>query len=132
MSPRLPKSKLPGRVAAALQAGVAVLVVEPARLGVREHLVGLGDLTEAGLGVGLLRDVRMELLRELAERLLDLRVARATLDAEQLVEVSFRRRHRCQGRWCGGLGCAQLSSYATSTSRESSSAAARTVRTAFA
>ena len=40
---------------------MAVAVVELARLGVREHLVRLGDLAEAHLGVRFLGDVGMEL-----------------------------------------------------------------------
>ena len=49
------------REAARAQAGVAVAVVERARLGVREHLVRLGHLAEARFGVGLGRDVGMQL-----------------------------------------------------------------------
>ncbi len=81
------------RVAAAPQSGVPVAVVELPRLGLREHLVRLGDGAEALLRVRLLRDVRMQLARELAERALDLGVAGAALDAEQLVVVAFRRGH---------------------------------------
>ena len=74
----MPKSKLRRREAAAAQTVVAVAVVELAALGVREHLVGLGDLPEALLGVGLVGDVRMQLARERAEGLLDLGVRRAS------------------------------------------------------
>ena len=42
------------RVAAALEAGVAVAVVQLARLGLREHLVRLGDGPKARLRVRLL------------------------------------------------------------------------------
>ena len=65
------------RVAAAAEAGVPVLVVEPAPLGVREHLVRLGDGAEALLRVGVAVHVGVKLARERAERLLDLGVARA-------------------------------------------------------
>ena len=43
---------------------MAVAVVELARLRVREHLVRLGDLAEALLGVGRVGDVGMQLARE--------------------------------------------------------------------
>ena len=115
MSVRFEKSKSRRRVAAALEARVAVAVVQLARLGLREHLVRLGDRAKARLRVRLLGDVRVQLARELAERLLDLGVARPPLDAEQLVVVAFRRRHRSKG-----TGDGQSSSYATSTRRESS------------
>ena len=46
------------REPARAQPRVAVAVVELARLGVREHLVGLGDLAEADLGLGLDRKHR--------------------------------------------------------------------------
>src|SRR5262249_20228469 len=81
---------------------VAVPVVELARLGVGEHLVRLGHLAEALLGVGLLRHVGMELPRQPPERFLDLLLVGIPRDPEQLVVVAFRRRHRrtwCQCRW---------------------------------
>ena len=73
-SPRLADVEVRRREAARAQAGVAVAVVERARLGVREHLVRLGHLAEAHLGLGLVGDVGMQLAREPAERLLDRRV----------------------------------------------------------
>ena len=80
-------------VAAALETGLAVAVVERAALRVGEDLVRLGDVAEAPLGVGFARHVGMKLARERAEGLLDLGVARAALDAEQLVVVRFRQSH---------------------------------------
>ena len=88
MSARLPKSKSLGREAAAPEARVAEPVVELARLGLREHLVRLGDLPEPLLGVGRVRDVRMELAREPPEGPLDLGLGRRPLDAEDLVVVA--------------------------------------------
>ena len=73
---------------------MAVAVVELARLGLRQHLVRLDDLAEALLGVGRVGDVGVQLARERAERLLDLRLGRVARDAEQLVVVAFGRRHR--------------------------------------
>src|SRR5205085_2954064 len=66
----------------------ALLVVLLAALVVGEHVVRLGDLLEARLGLGLsLVRVGVELARELAVGLLDL-VGRGVLgDAERLVEV---------------------------------------------
>src|SRR5262249_34446537 len=84
------------REAAAAQPFVAEAVVELPPLRVREDLVGLDDLLEALLGVRLVRDVRVQLPRELAERLLDLRVIRGAGDAEQLVVVAGRR-HSAEG-----------------------------------
>jgi hypothetical protein len=91
-------------------------VVELAPLGVREHLVRLDDLAEALLGVGRLGDVGVQLAREPAKRALDVVAARVARDAEELVIVAL-----------GG----QLSSYTSSTKRESSCAAPRTERMAF-
>ena len=73
---------------------MSVAIVELARLGVREDLVGLGDLAEAFLGVGRIGDVRMQLAREAAERPLDLLLARAARDAQQLVVVALGDRGR--------------------------------------
>jgi hypothetical protein len=80
--------------AAAAEARVAVAVVQLPRLRVREHLVGLGHLAEPLLGVRRRRDVGMQLAREPSERLLDLLLVGITRDAEQLVVVVLRRRHR--------------------------------------
>ena len=102
--------------AAAAQARMAEPVVQLAPLGVREHLVRLDDLAEAMLRIGCLRDVRMQLAGEPAERALDVVGSRVARDAEQLVVVA--------------LG-AQLSSYTSSTKRESSCAAPRTERIAL-
>ena len=93
-SPRLPRSKLRRLEAARAQAGVPVAVVERARLGVRQHLVRLGHLAEARLGVGLRRHVGMQLAREPAERLLDRRLVGVARDAEQLVVVAVGGRHQ--------------------------------------
>ena len=89
----VPEVERPGREAAALQTGVAVAVVQLARLGVRQHLVCLGDLAEPLLRVRRLGDVGVQLARELPERALDVLVARAARDAEQLVVVALGRRH---------------------------------------
>ena len=71
--------------------GVPVPVVQRARLGAREDLVGLGHLAEAQLGVGLVRDVGMQLPGEAPERLLDRRVVGVARDAEELVVVALGR-----------------------------------------
>ncbi len=64
-------------------------VVGAPALGVGEHLVGLDRLLELLLGVGIVVvDVRMQLAREAAERLLDLGLARVPADAEDLVVVA--------------------------------------------
>ena len=80
--------------AAGAEPGVAVAVVELARLRVRERLVGLRDLAEAHLGLRMVGDVRMQLAREPAERLLDRLLVGVSRDAEQLVVVAFGRGHR--------------------------------------
>ena len=69
------------REAARAQPGVAVAVVERAALGAREHLVRLGDLAEAQLGLRMIGDVGMKLAGEAAKGLLDRRLvgSRATL-----------------------------------------------------
>src|SRR6267143_909687 len=71
---------LPGAVRAEAVEGCALFLV-------LERLVRLGDLLELLLRVRLLRDVGMVLARELAVSLLDILVARAALDAENLVIV---------------------------------------------
>ena len=71
--------------AAVAQALGAVAVVGRAALGIGQHLVGLGGLLELRLRLRVVRvDVRMQLAREPAEGLLDLR----------LVGVARRRRGR--------------------------------------
>ena len=60
----VPEVELRRVEAAAPEAGVAVPVVELARLGVREHLVGLDHLLEALVRVGRVRDVGVHLARE--------------------------------------------------------------------
>ena len=91
------------REPAAAQALAPVAVVGCAALGIGEHLVRLGRLAEALLGVGRLRDVGMELARELAERPLDVGVGRAAVDAENLVVVALGRRHQVfEGTGTGG------------------------------
>ena len=82
-----------GLEAAAAQARVPVAVVQLAGLGLREHLVRLDDLAEAVVGVGCVGDVRVQLPRERAERLLDLGLGRVPGDAEQLVVVVFGGGH---------------------------------------
>src|SRR6267378_4135502 len=71
---------LPGPVRAqAVEGGALFLVLE--------RLVRLGHFLELLLGVRLLRDVGVVLARELAVGLLDVLVARAALDAQDLVIV---------------------------------------------
>src|SRR5829696_8478500 len=74
----------------AAHAGAPEHVVLLAALRIGEDLVGLVDLLEPCLRLGLLVHVRVPLLREAAEGALDLGVAGAALDAEHLVEVTFR------------------------------------------
>ena len=87
---------VPGLEAAAPQAGVAVAVVELARLGLREYLVRLDHFAESLLGVRLVGHVGMELARQPPEGALDLRLARLAPDSEQLVVVAVGRRHRSE------------------------------------
>ena len=84
------------REPAALQAGVAVPVVELSGFRLREHLVGLDDLAEALLGVRLVGNVGMQRAGQPAERLLDLGLPGGALDPEDLVVVPLRRRHRLE------------------------------------
>jgi len=63
------------------------LVVDEPLLGVAEHLVGLGDLLELVLGVGVLVLVGVEAQRHAAVRLLDLLLVGALGDAQGLVVV---------------------------------------------
>ena len=78
---------------------VPVAVVARAAILVREHLVGLGHVAEARLGVRRLGDVGMQLAGEPAKRLLDLAVARVAADAEELVVVLLRHRVRDSTFW---------------------------------
>jgi hypothetical protein len=88
---------------------VAVAVVDAAALGVGEHLVRLGALLELLLGLRVvLVHVRVQLAREPPERLLDLSLLGAALDAEHLVVVALH------------------SSYSSPTKRDSSAAACLT------
>ncbi len=76
---------------------MAEAVVGRPPLGVGEDLVGLGGLLELLLGLGVLGvDVRVQLARERAEGLLDLRVVGVARDAEHVVGVARRRRARHQ------------------------------------
>ena len=79
------------------EAGVTEAVVQLARLGVREDLVGLGHLAKALLRLGLFRHVRVKLSREAPERLLDVLLLRVARDAEHLVVVPLSRRHGSHG-----------------------------------
>ena len=74
------------RATAAQRVGTAD-VVHLALLGIRERLVGNGELLEGFLGVGS-RVVGVELTRELAVCLLNLVLAGVTGDTENLVVVS--------------------------------------------
>jgi hypothetical protein len=68
---------------------VPVGVVDPAALGVRQDLVGLRRLLELLLRLRVVRvDVRVQLAREPAEGLLDRRLVRVAVDAEDLVVVA--------------------------------------------
>src|SRR5262249_23246011 len=88
-----PEVEVAGLEAAAPQAGVAVAVVELARLGLGQPLVGLDALAEALLRIRRLGDVGVQLAGERPEGLLDLRLARVARDAEELVVVALGRRH---------------------------------------
>src|SRR6185312_1009956 len=75
-------ARLPGPVP-----GRAILVVLLALVRVLENLVGLADLLELDLGLGVLVHVRMELARQLLVRLLDLVLRGILLDAQRGVIV---------------------------------------------
>ena len=93
-SPRLPKSKCVGREAARAQAGVAVAVVElRASRDSRAPRRPRTTSRKRASASGSLGDVRVELARERAERLLDLALVGVARDAEQLVVVAFGGRH---------------------------------------
>ncbi len=94
------------RVPTAAEALSPVAVVGRAALRIGEHLVRLGRLAEPLLGVALLRNVGMELARELAERLLDVGIRGAAVDAENLVVVALGRRHQgVEGTGTDGRDC---------------------------
>ena len=99
-----PRSRAPGP---SVDAGSPECVVALTTLRVGQDLVGLAGLLEPGLGLGVLVDVRMPLLGELAEGALDLGVACASLDAEHLVQIPFGRGHQSGSlREAGpGRGC---------------------------
>ena len=89
----------PGRVeagvaAAARDPGLAEHVVGLAPAGIGQDLVGLVDLLEPRLRLGLRVDVGVPLLGGLAERALDRGVVGASLDAEDLVVVLLRSHGR--------------------------------------
>ena len=67
-SERLPKSASIGENPPPRKPGVAEAVVGLPALGIREHLVRLGDGAESELGVGLLAHVGVELARQPPER----------------------------------------------------------------
>ena len=94
-----------GLEAAAPQARVAVAVVEIARLGLREHLVRLDDLTEPLVGIGRLGDVGMELACELSESALYLRLARVPPDSERVPKLD-----RANGSEAGECGAKRTAS----------------------
>ena len=76
--------------AARAQAVVAEGVIGAAAVGVGEDLVGLGRLLELLLRLRIvLVDVRVQLARQLAKRLLDLALAGAPVHAEDLVVVAL-------------------------------------------
>ena len=87
-------SNPPGRSLRGEPVRAKALVTEPivglAPLGVREDLVRLGSLLELLLGLGIVAvHVRVELARELPERLLQLGVLGGTLDTEHLIGVAW-------------------------------------------
>src|SRR5262249_11269718 len=105
-----------GGVATGPQAVVAVAVERRTPVGVGQDLVGLGRLLELALRIGIVGvDVRMQLAGELSKCLLDLLLGSVARDAEHLVWVT------------GHCSVAQLSAYVSSTNRDSSWAASRTV-----
>ena len=73
--------------------GVAEAVVRRPLLRVREHLVRLVDLLEALRRALVLVPIRVELERQLPERLLQLLVGAASGDAQDLVVVAFLSSH---------------------------------------
>src|SRR3954451_7128787 len=89
-----PEVEVAGREAAAAQPGMAVAVVELARLRVGQHLVRLGDLAEPRLRIRLARDVGVQLARELPERALDVLLVPSARNLEQLVVIALGRGHR--------------------------------------
>jgi hypothetical protein len=88
---------------------VAVAVVELPRLRLRQNLVGLDDLAETLVRVRRLGDVGMKLAGEAAEGALDLALARAARDPEQLVVVAVGRRHRPE---CSVGACREIAAAA--------------------
>ena len=87
---------------AAIDPGPAEHVVALAPLRVGQDLVGLAGLLEPAGRLGILVDVRVPLLGELAEGALDLGFARAALETEDLVEIAFRGGHLCSKSTRGG------------------------------
>src|SRR5579862_344242 len=77
--------------------GRAEQVIALPALGVGQDLVGLVDLLEPLLGSRVLVHVRMPLLGEAPERLLDVRVARTAFDAEHRVVVEGGHRRKDTG-----------------------------------
>ena len=69
-------------------------VVALPALRVGQDLVGVVDLLEPLLGLRLRVDIGVPLLGELAEGALDISVARAALDAQDFVQISFSGGHR--------------------------------------
>ena len=96
-----PRSNSVGAKPPRREPGMAEAVVGVAALRIREHLVRLGDLLEAFGRIRLARDIRVELARELPEGALDLVVVGVARDAQQLVVVTLRCRHRFKVRGAG-------------------------------
>src|ERR1039458_2257322 len=89
----VPAPVAPRQAAEPLRLG-AQLVIGLALLGVAEHLVGLGELLEPGLGIlAALVDVGVVLPGQLAEGSLDLLLRRRAGDAEGRVVIPEGRRH---------------------------------------
>jgi len=62
-------------------------IVRGALLGIREHLIGLVDLLEARLGIGLGADIRMILARQTPVGTLDLLLGRRAVNPQEVVIV---------------------------------------------
>ena len=83
----------------ALETVEAVAVVGGARVGVAQHLVGLGRFLELGLGLGVFGvDVGVVLARQLAKRLLDLGRVGVAVDAEHVVVVALHRAYQISSK----------------------------------
>ena len=92
LNPPNPSKPGPGRPAIDARAPEHVVALAP--VGVGQDLVGLAGFLESGRRLGILVDVGVPLLGELAEGALDLGVARLARDAEDLVQIALGGGHR--------------------------------------